>query len=183
MSAQHPFSPKTFNYFANLVSKGALVNTTGRKLTRTNLFQVKKTGAHYTYPARVGGRVLKRQMVYPSTGRVKSPKTSHSPSYYMSPSPVAKPKRAKSTHGLGRGLIGLAAGAFKPRRGQYTATSYANRKHRTFQHTGLGSYVIRNGGKSLYGRKARFTHGVLIGGWAALDAIPFKIRPKRVPRK
>lgn len=180
---EHPFSPTTSARLANMVKLGLLKNTTGRSMTRGNFFGSYKADKHLVYFVTIKGKLVKRTFVVPPMVKMTGPVKKPNPNVFYTPSPVVAKKkrtRSKSTHGMGRGLVGLAAGMFKPRRGVYTATSYSNRKHRGFMHTGLGAYVIREAGKSLYSRKARYDHGALI---TSLGVIPFKIRPKRVPRK
>jgi hypothetical protein len=61
-----------------------------------------------------------------------------------------------------------------------SSTNFANKGGRVFFKTSRGSYVIRDGSKSLYQRKARYYQGALI---KSLANVPLKIRPKKVPAK
>jgi hypothetical protein len=74
-----------------------------------------------------------------------------------------------------RALIGEAV---KPAKRQFvvkSTTRYYDRKGRRFFVTMRNSYVVRRDETSLYGRKAFYPI-------RKLSAVPFKIRPKRLPK-
>jgi hypothetical protein len=130
---------------------GTLYNTTGHELTKTNRVSLRWTGTRWVYTRLVKGKKVTREVKKPAT-----------------PSP---PKR-KYTRKIG------------PRRERkakpMSSTNYANKLGRVFFKTSRGSYVIRDGAKKLYQRKARYMHGALI---KSLANVPLKIRPKKVPAK
>ena len=133
------------------VPSGTLYNTTGHELTKTNRVSLRWTGTRWVYTRVVKGKKVTREVKKPAT-----------------PSP---PKR-KYTRKIG------------PRRQRkapaMSSTNFANKGGRVFFKTSRGSYVIRDGSKSLYQRKARYMQGALIKN---LAAVPVKIRPKKVPAK
>jgi len=145
------------------VPSGTLYNTTGHELTKTNRVSLRWTGTRWVYTRLVKGKKVTRE--------VKKPATPSPPSKSVYSSPAAKPKR-KYTRKIG------------PRRQRKTqamsSTNYANKMGRVFFKTARGSYVIRDGAKKLYQRKARYVQGALI---KSLANVPLKIRPKKVPAK
>jgi hypothetical protein len=137
---------------------GNLYNTTGHLLTKTNRVTLRWTGTRWVYTRTVKGKKVTREVKKPATP--SPPKSS-----------PAKPKR-KYTRKIG------------PRRQRkaqaMSSTNFANKGGRVFFKTSRGSYVIRDGSKSLYQRKARYYQGALI---KSLANVPLKIRPKKVPKK
>lgn len=145
------------------VPAGPLFNTTGHELTKTNRVSLRWTGTRWVYTRLVKGRKVTRE--------VKKPATPSPPKKSAYATPMAKPKR-KYTRKIG------------PRRQRkaqpMSSTEFANKLGRVFFKTSRGSYVIKDGSKSLYQRKARYMHGALIKN---LTAVPLKIRPKKAPAK
>jgi hypothetical protein len=136
------------------VPSGTLYNTTGHELTKTNRVSLRWTGTRWVYTRVVKGKKVTREVKKPAT-----------------PSPPKAAKR-KYTRKIG------------PRRQRkapaMSSTNYANKGGRVFFKTAKGAYVIRDGSKSLYQRKARYVQGALI---KSLANVPLKIRPKKVPAK
>lgn len=136
------------------VPSGNLYNTTGHMLTKTNRVSLRWTGTRWVYTRVVKGKKVTREVKKPAT-----------------PSPPKAAKR-KYTRKIG------------PRRQRkapaMSSTNFANKGGRVFFKTSRGSYVIRDGSKSLYQRKARYYQGALI---KSLANVPLKIRPKKVPKK
>jgi hypothetical protein len=123
-------------------------------LTKTNRDSLRWTGTRWVYTRLVKGKKVTRQVKKPAT-----------------PSPPKAAKR-KYTRKIG------------PRRQRkaqaMSSTNFANKSGRVFFKTSRGSYVIRDGSKSLYQRKARYYQGALI---KSLSNVPLKIRPSKVPKK
>jgi hypothetical protein len=136
------------------VPSGTLYNTTGHELTKTNRVSLRWTGTRWVYTRVVKGKKVTREVKKPAT-----------------PSPPKAAKR-KYTRKIG------------PRRQRktqaMTSTNYANKGGRVFFKTSRGSYVIRNGDKKLYQRKARYYQGALIKN---MSSVPAKIRPHKMPAK